>query len=48
MILSCLCNCFDNNLKSATLAVKFISMNVCYLSNISKFGAFITVAVVLI
>ena len=29
MILLCLCNYFDNNLKSATLVVKSILMNAC-------------------
>ena len=48
MIFSCLCNCFDNYLKSETLVLKPISINACYLSNVSKFGAFINIAVVLI
>ena len=35
-------------LKSAMLLVKSFLANTCYLSNVSKFGAFITVPVVLI
>ena len=42
-----LCNFFDNDLKSTTLVLKSISVNGC-ICGMSKFGAFIIVAVVLV
>ena len=34
--ITCLCDCFDNNLNSA---IKFVLMNACYLLNVQTFGA---------
>ena len=42
MIFPYLWNCFGNNLKSAKLVFKSISMNVCCLSNILKFEILIS------
>ena len=45
MILPSFCNYFDNNLKSATLPVKFVSMNACYLLSFLKIGIFVSYCV---